>query len=94
VADIEATRDQLQALDIAAERGCRYAVRKRKSIGGAVNWADLGPVSVEHYADNHDYRGYRVNIEEAAPDAYELQRFVAAYLAKRGFPGVEVRTEW
>jgi hypothetical protein len=85
---------QLHALELTAEMGCRYAVRKRKTIGGPVNWADLGPYAVEHWEDAAGDMGFRVWIEEAAPDAYELQKFVAAYLAKRGFPGVEVKTEW
>jgi hypothetical protein len=59
-----------------------------------VNWADLGPYSVEHWEDDEGDEGERVWIEEANPAAWELQKFVAAYLAKRGFPGVEVRTEW
>ena len=87
----------LAALRNEAEKVCRYAVRKRKTIGGVVNWADLWPVTVEHvealYQDEIT-ESYRVWIEEASPDAYELQRFVAEQLAKRGYDGVEVKTEW
>ena len=87
----------LAALRNEAEKVCRYAVRKRKTIGGAVNWADLFPVTVEHYealSGDEITEGYRVWIEEASPDAYELRQFVADQLAKHGFAGVEVRTEW
>ena len=85
---------RLRALRRTAEMACEYAVRKRKTIDGPINWGDLRPVSVEHYESDDGGEGFRVNIEEAAPDAYELRRFIEAYLAKRGFPDVEVKTEW
>ena len=88
----------LVALEVEAEKACRAACRKRKAMQDAVNWADLHVVSVEQVAQL--YRGelqpgfFRVNIEEASPEAYELGQYVVDYLAKRGFPDVEVRTEW
>jgi hypothetical protein len=85
---------RLDQLRILSERACRWAYHERRKIDGPINWADLGPTIVEHYEDDEGSEGDRVWIEEAAPDAYELQAFVRAYLARRGFPGVEVRTEW
>jgi hypothetical protein len=87
----------LSALEESAEKACRDAYRKRKSIDGPINWADLHVVSVERYEEIYQGTpdsGYRVWIEEAADSAYELHQFVANYLAKAGFPGVEVKTEW
>ena len=37
---------------------------------------------------------YRVEIEEAAPDAAEFRRFVEEYLIDAGFGPVDVVTEW
>jgi hypothetical protein len=88
----------LAALEVEAEKACRAAYRKRKTMQDAVNWADLHVVSVEQVAQL--YRGelqpgfFRVWIEEAAPDSYLLCQYVIDYLAKRGFPDVEVKTEW
>lgn len=87
----------LAALYDATEKACRAVYRKRKTIDEAVNWADLHVVTVEHvtelYREEITER-YRVWIEEAAPDCIELTYFIREHLAKHGFSGVEVRTEW
>lgn len=87
-------RARLDKLRLLSEAACRWAYHERRKIDGPINWGDLGPYSVERFEDDEGNGGERVWIEEAAPDAYDLHLFVAAYLAKRGFPGVEVRTEW
>jgi hypothetical protein len=84
-------------LEKAAEAACQAAYRKRKTIDGPINWGDLHCVSVERYTEL--YRGvpdagYRVYVEEAAPESYELARFIGDHLAKHGFPNIDVRTEW
>ncbi len=87
----------LAALYAAAEKSCRAAYRKRKTIDGAINWADLHPVSAEFIVelDREEVREfYRVWIEEANADNYPLSQFISAHLAKQGFTDVEVRTEW
>ena len=63
-------------------------------IQDAVNWGDLGCSSAEHFETDDGRAGFRVWIEEAAPEAVELQQFIRADLAEHGWPGVEVRTEW
>lgn len=62
--------------------------------GEAINWGDLGCTGAEYYINDYDSTGYRVIIEEAAPDACKLQAFVREYLAKNGFVDVDVVTEW
>jgi hypothetical protein len=87
----------LQALGDAAEAACHAAYRRRNVIDGAINWADLHCVSVEcgeslYYGEVTAFR--RVWIEEANENNQELKEYIAAYLAQRGFPDIEVRTEW
>jgi hypothetical protein len=89
--------ERLSALKVAAEAACRAAYRRRRTIDGPINWADLHAVSVERVAEL--YRGeigerYRVWIEEAADDNYELYVFICDYLTKHGFANVEVRMQW
>lgn len=63
-------------------------------IADAVNWGDLSCVRAEHFESSEGHAGWRVWIEEAAPEATELQTFVRGDLALHGWPGVEVVTEW
>lgn len=75
--------------EIHAERTAEVPFRR-----GGVNWADLRCVSVEWVMDNHGDWRYVVNVEEAAPDEYELQNEVAQRLARNGYADVDVVTEW
>ena len=67
---------------------------RNDGITDAVNWADLRCAIAEHFEDHEGHAGWRVWIEEAAPEADQLKEFVAADLAAHGWPGVEVVTEW
>lgn len=60
----------------------------------AVNWADLHCFQAEHWENQDGQAGWRVWIEEAAPEADKLKEFVRDDLAEHGWPGVEVVTEW
>lgn len=64
------------------------------AISGAINWGNLRCVSAEHWRNDEGAEGYRVWIEEAAPECSELHRGVAAHLAAAGFNDIEVITEW
>jgi len=68
------------------------------SIKGAINWADLQCVQVERVEtfDETDRveAAYRVIIEEASPDSYQLAAAVSNALAGAGFTRVEVHCEW
>jgi hypothetical protein len=82
-----------EALDLQATVNgiLAQAAGERSRIGGAVNWADLRCVDVEiSLLDGH----VTVTIEEASPEAIDLCRYVAKELARRGYDGVAVRTEW
>ena len=85
----------LAQLEIAAEKACRWAFHERRKLKNAgVNWGDIGCYSAETYQDSRGDSGYRVNLEEASPDAWEFRAFIREYLWSHGFPDVEVRTEW
>ena len=64
------------------------------TIGGPVNWASLHCYSARAWTDDEGQTGVTVEIEEASPDAIELHGYVSSELEKRGWPHVEVRTEW
>lgn len=84
----------LKALREAGERAAREAYVHRQMIGGAVNWGDLHCVAALRVEDDEGRISYRVEIEEVAPDAGELQKFIHEQLKESGFPDVEVYTEW
>lgn len=71
--------------------------RAEGQVDGAINWADLECRDVRRWTDDTGDVGYTVCIEEAAPDAWELQTFVREFLAEAGFGNVgniEVVTAW
>lgn len=94
----------LRLIESAAESAIKAAHAQRdvsRSEGGpqrwfehaAINWGDLGVVEVV-WCRSLTRTWYCVLIEEAAPDNWEFQKFVADELAAGGWPDVEVRTEW
>jgi len=58
-------------------------------FGDAINWGDLHVCDVRRLGKD----GWLVDIEEASPDATELQRYIAGWLRQWGWK-VEVGTEW
>ena len=84
----------LAKLRTVATKACYDALDHSKGIADAVNWGDLSCVSAERCESDEGDTRYLVIIEEAAPDASNLQNYIAVYLATHGFPGVEVMTEW
>lgn len=69
-------------------------VRAAGHVDGAINWAALACREVRKWTDDTGDSGYTVYIEEAAPEAGALQRFVRDALAMAGFEAVEVVTAW
>ena len=63
-------------------------------IMGAINWHRLHCLRALEWTDDSGDHGLAVEIEEAALDATELQSYVRQALETRGWPHVEVRTEW
>ena len=85
------TKEEAIALQAAVDEILALAVEKRSEIGGAVNWSDLLCLDVEvSLLDGI----VTVTVEGAAPEAVELCRFVSEELARRGYSGITVRTEW
>ena len=60
----------------------------------AANWADLRCVKCTVVKVDGKIEGQEALIEECSPDCKELFDYVEEELAKRGFPGVDVRGEW
>jgi hypothetical protein len=63
----------------------------------AVDWGHLRCAAVEKvkiFSGNAVRIEWRVLIEEASPDAYELRALVVEQLARRGYSGVTVVTQW
>ena len=60
---------------------------------GAINWGDLHATGCEFFIDDMGYSGFRILVEEAAPDNHELREFIQKKLQEKGHT-VEVRTQW
>jgi hypothetical protein len=85
------TKEEAIALQATVDEILALAVEKRSGIGGAMNWGDLLCLDVEvSLLDGI----VTVTVEGAAPDAVELCRFVSEELARCGYSGIAVRTEW
>ena len=67
---------------------------KRSSIPGAINWADLKVVDVFWKVNLEGEANYTVLVDEVSPEATEFQTAISEALAKLGWTGVEVYTEW
>lgn len=65
-----------------------------KDLPGPVNWGDLRCVEVSYVVRDEGRPYFNVLIEEASPDASELQQFVLDAIARRGYMNVEVETAW
>lgn len=87
------TQQLLRRLRAEAELICKSAHRRRRSIKGAINWADLGPYEVSQVMTDSGKTYFEVWIEEAAPDATELQEYVRKRLETIGWKAVRVMTE-
>ena len=76
-------------------RCCKLASDARHTFkNAAVNWADFQCTCTEYYIDDLGDTGYRVVIEEAAPDNTEVAKFIADELAMYGYRDIEIRLEW
>ena len=84
----------MQTLQKATNEAIDAAQARKSRMGGAVNWGDLRCAGVAWQVDQDGKPSYRVEIEEAAPEAVEFRRFVEACLADAGFSHVEVVMEW
>ncbi len=60
----------------------------------AINWGDLRCVNASLSTEMDGSTVWQVFIEEAAPDAQNLQVFVQEHLMRHGWQPVEIFTEW
>lgn len=88
--------EYLQRLRTATETILRDAYEHRNDglSRRAINWADLHCVAALRVEDDQGQIHYRVEIEEVAPDAVDLQQFVHEELKSAGFFDIQVYTEW
>lgn len=86
-------KDDLTQLRKTADAALK-AASKAIETRGPVNWADLHLYESAKVITERDGEYFMVRIEEASPDADELQRFVAKYLSEHGWQSVRVETEW
>jgi hypothetical protein len=67
---------------------------KEQFKNDAINWGDLGCTRAEFYIDDEGGQGYRVTIEEVAPDAIQFKMWLSAQLIDFGYSDVEIVLEW
>lgn len=63
-------------------------------IDDAYNPGDLKCIDAQWVVDVEGHAYHRVVVSEASPDASKLRQHVFEQLAEKGFPEVEVVTEW
>jgi hypothetical protein len=83
---------------LISDTNVAIAAAREADIQDAVNWADLKCIGAEWATGLHpsgqEYAGYSVVIEEASPGAAKFRIFISEHLAKLGWVGVGVSTEW
>jgi hypothetical protein len=67
---------------------------KEKKVDDGVNWGDIRCTRIAHCEAGDGEIWYQVSCEEAAPDAYRFQIFVADFIYNRLGVEVDVVTEW
>lgn len=90
--------DYLKKLYDDCNEVVRALVNEQPHMGGGINWAHLRCVSAEsvteYWGDPETTESHRVVIEEASPEAVELQKAVYLGLIEKGHVGIQVATEW
>jgi hypothetical protein len=71
---------------------------KLAEFRSAINWGDLGVVDIRYWQALNGASGWEVLIEEASPDAVDLQEFVRERMSiEYGIDReivIEIRTDW
>jgi transcriptional regulator with XRE-family HTH domain len=95
--DLEYMQRHVQINKLAhLEQACDDAINAASSAGldACVNWLDLMCCFAERYYASNGVSGYRVYIEEAAPENHEFKKFIMEHMATNGYENIEVVTEW
>jgi len=79
--------------DILLHAADEPSIRENFS-GEAINWADIGCVGVELVVTDYGEMFTRVIVAEADTRCYKLCAYVEGELARLGYEGVRVVTEW
>jgi hypothetical protein len=87
------TTNELKKL-LAATDEVIGAIESGDLVRGPVNWADLSCCQVSWVVTDDGSEYAEVLIEEASPEAVEFRETVRCELVRRGWPGVQVVTEW
>lgn len=86
--------EKLKLLKSTAEKACQYAIKFKRTIDDAVNWADLHCHEAKWTINEDGLSWYSVVIEEASPTADRLRASISTFLEAHDFNGVIVETEW
>ena len=84
---------ELKKLRAVADDAIRGVKRGFNSLT-PVNWGDLSCRQAAWVVTDDGSAYAEVLIEEASPDATEFRETIRCELARRGYPGVQVVTEW
>ena len=88
------TKEELVALRDATDEILDIIESAPEKFTEPINWSDLLCVHAAWVRDHAGKEWAEVLIEEADPNCYRLQAEVRSMLAARGYPRVDVRTEW
>ena len=88
------TVDELNKLRSRTDDVIGFVESNSNRLSGAVNWGDLGCRQASWVVTDDGSEYAEVLIEEASPEAVEFRETVRRELARRGYPGVQVVTEW
>ncbi len=71
---------------------------QRTKIEGAINWGDLSCTEVKYCINDDGSESYEAIIEEAAPENYELRKFITGYMLTQSKVSIDheliILTEW
>ncbi len=86
----QSTQEAMKRIRVIIDKACDDALNMDDFSDEAINWGDLGCVSVSVDIDG----SYYASIEEASPTCRKFPQYVYDKLYESGFSRVEVRTEW
>ena len=78
----------------AVTNDCIGIIKSSEQIMEAINWAHLTCTQSVFYHDDQGSEGFRVLVEEVSPDASKFRAALSALLLIKGWPNVEIVTEW
>lgn len=85
-----------QMLKACADDAITACINDPNRPTDCVNWADLSVVDVLWCEGLHSEGEFRIEIEEASPDAYDLHRYLHKYIITHMLmnPEIQFSTQW